>query len=136
MDYSIFFCLVLIVGLLSAMTADFILDMENIWNSFERGSGRDKQPPTKVANISWVNVVEDSQDEFEVDVIALAKSRVKSNQPVQAGTKVRALLDSLGKQLVDYSQLTIRQLKAIAKERGLPKYGSLRKADLIAALQS
>lgn len=61
MDYSIFFCLVLIVGLASAMTADFILDMENIWNSFERGSGRDKQPPTKlkVANISWVNVVMD-----------------------------------------------------------------------------
>lgn len=140
MEFTTIVIAVLVVGLLSAMTADIILDFEAIWNNSldERGSGRDKQPATslKVADLTWVQMVEDSQDEFEVDVIALAKSRVKSNQPVQAGTKVRALLDSLGKQLVDYSQLTIRQLKAIAKERGLPKYGSLRKADLIAALQS
>ena len=123
------------------MTADIILDFETIWNSFERGSGRDKQPPTKlkVANISWVNVVEDSQDEFEVDVVEIAKSRIKEKPAIQAGVKVRQLLDNLGKQIqsaINYSSMTIRELKAIAKERGLPKYGSLRKAELIAALQS
>lgn len=141
MDYVTFAILVLIVGLLSAMTADIILDFETIWNSFERSSGRDKQPPTKlkVANISWVNVVEDSQDEFEVDVVEIAKSRIKEKPAIQAGVKVRQLLDNLGKQIqsaINYSSMTIRELKAIAKERGLPKYGSLRKAELIAALQS
>ena len=144
MDYVTFAILVLIVGLLSAMTADIILDFEAIWKSqfeFERGSGRDKQPPTKlkVANISWVNVVENSQDEFEVDVIEIAKSRIKVKPVISAGVKVRQLLDSLGKSvqvLVDYSAMTIRELKLIAKERRLPKYGSMRKAELVAALSS
>ena len=150
MDYVTFAILVLVVGLLSAMTADIILDAQSIWDSYavatsssldERGSGRgDKEPPTKlVADLSWVKLVEDEPEIPEVDVIALAKSRVKSNQPVQAGVRVRALLDNLGKQVqsaIDYSALTIRELKLIAKQRGLAKYGSFRKAELIAALQS
>ena len=140
MDYSIIFCLVLIVGLMSAMTADVILDMETIWKSLdERGSGRVEQPVVNktIADISWVNLVGDEQSDVEVDIIALAKSRTKSKP--QAGLKVRQLLDGLGKQaqmLVDYSSLTIRQLKQLAKERKLKGYGSMRKADLIAALQS
>lgn len=147
MDYVTFVILVLVVGLLACMTADVILDMETIWNSqFERGSGRVEsievsQPVVNkvVADLSWVNVVEDSEPLPEVDVIALAKSRQQSKPAIQAGVKVRELLDGLGKQvqaLVDYSQLTIRELKAIAKERKLKGYGSLRKAELIAALQS
>lgn len=139
MDFVTFAILVLIVGLLSAMTADIILDFEAIWNSLERGSGRDKQPPTKVvADLSWVNLVEDSSPLPEVDIIALAKSRIKEKPVISAGTKVRALLDGLGKSVqsaINYSNMTVRQLKSLAKERGLPKYGSLRKADLIAALQ-
>jgi len=118
------------------MTADIILDFQTIWNSLdldERGSGRIESGLTK-ADLSWIQMVED-EPLPEVDVIQLAKSRIKS-KPVQAGAKVRALLDNLGKQLVDYSNMTIRQLKAIAKERRLPKYGSMRKVDLIAALQS
>jgi hypothetical protein len=139
MEFTTVLIAVLIVGLLSAMTADIILDMETIWNSLDddhRGSGRDEKPPTKVADLSWVNLVEDEPEIPEVDVIQLAKSRTKSKPAIQAGVKVRQLLDNLGKQLVDYSALTIRQLKAIAKERGLPYYGSMRKVDLIAALQS
>lgn len=144
MDYVTFAILVLVVGLLACMTADFILDVQSIWDSYavaisssldddHRGSGRDEKPPTKVvADLSWVNLVEDEPEIPEVDVIQLAKSRIK----VKAGIKVRQLLDNLGKQLVDYSALTIRELKAIAKERRLPKYGSLRKGELIAALQS
>lgn len=135
MDYVTFVIAVLIVGLLSAMTADIILDFETIWNSLdldERGSGR---VDLVKADLSWVRCVEDEVQVDEVDIIALAKSRIKS-KPVQAGVKVRQLLDNLGKRLVDYSALTIRQLKAIAKERRLPKYGSMRKPDLIAALQS
>jgi hypothetical protein len=138
MEFTTVLIAVLIVGLLSAMTADIILDMETIWNSLdldERGSGRIESGLTK-ADLSWIQMVED-EPLPEVDVIQLlnAKSRIKS-KPVQAGAKVRALLDNLGKQLVDYSNMTIRQLKAIAKERRLPKYGSMRKVDLIAALQS
>jgi hypothetical protein len=138
MEFTTVLIAVLIVGLLSAMTADIILDMETIWNSLdldERGSGRIESGLTK-ADLSWIQMVED-EPLPEVDVIQLlnAKSRIKS-KPVQAGAKVRALLDNLGKQLVDYSALTIRQLKAIAKERGLPKYGSMRKAELVTALSS
>ena len=142
MDYVTFLILVLVVGLLACMTADIILDFENIWNSLdERGSGRWEVlcPPTKVANLSWVQMVEDEPEIPEVDIIELAKSRIKVKPVIQAGVKVRELLDNLGKSVqsaIDYSQLTIRQLKAIAKERGLAKYGSMRKADLIAALQS
>lgn len=136
MDYVTFVIAVLIVGLLSAMTADIILDFETIWNSLdldERGSGR---VDLVKADLSWVQVVEDEPEIPQVDVIQLAKSRIKSKPVIQAGAKVRALLDNLGKQLVDYSNMTIRQLKAIAKERRLPKYGSMRKVELIAALQS
>lgn len=149
MDYVTFVILVLVVGLLSAMTADIILDAQSIWDSYavatsysldldERGSGRDKQPATslKVADLTWVQMVEDEPEIPEVDVIQLAKSRIKSKPAIQAGVRVRALLDNLGKQLVDYSNMTIRELKLIAKQRRLPKYGSLRKAELIAALQS
>lgn len=141
MDYVTFAILVLVVGLLACMTADVILDFENIWNSLdERGSGRIEfeQSDLTKADISWVQVVED-EPLPEVDVIALAKSRIKVKPVIQAGAKVRELLDNLGKSVqsaIDYSQLTIRELKAIAKERRLPKYGSLRKADLIAALSS
>ena len=136
MEFTTVLIAVLIVGLAAAMTADIILDFETIWNSLdldERGSGRIESGLTK-ADLSWIQMVED-EPLPEVDVIQLAKSRIKS-KPVQAGAKVRALLDNLGKQLVDYSNMTIRQLKAIAKERRLPKYGSMRKVDLIAALQS
>jgi hypothetical protein len=139
MDYATFVILVLVVGLLSAMTADIILDAQSIWDSLDddhRGSGRDEKPPTKlVANLSWIQMVEDSEPLPEVDIIALAKSRIK----VKAGVKVRELLDNLGKQVqsaIDYSALTIRELKLIAKQRRLAKYGNLRKAELIAALQS
>lgn len=52
MDFVTIVIAVLIVGLLSAMTADFILDMETIWNNSldddHRGSGRDEKPPTKL----------------------------------------------------------------------------------------
>lgn len=143
MDYSVIFCLVLAVGLAAAMTADVILDMETIWNN--AGQSQDEvvetpEPAIKaVADISWVNVIEDSELLPEVDVIALAKSRIKVKPVIQAGVKVRELLNGLGKsvqQLVDYSTMTVVQLKAIAKQRAIPKYGSMRKAELIAALQS
>lgn len=142
MEFTTVLIAVLIVGLLSAMTADIILDFETIWDSLdERGSGRIEfqQSGLTKADLSWVQMVEDEPEIPEIDIIALAKSRVKSKPVVQAGVKVRELLDGLGKQvqaLVDYSQLTIRELKAIAKERRIKGYGSLRKAELIAALQS
>lgn len=137
MEFTTIVIAVLIVGLASAMTADIILDFETIWNNSldldERGSGR---VDLVKADLSWVQCVEDEVQVDEVDIIALAKSRMKSKPVIQAGIKVRQLLDNLGKQLVDYSNMTIRELKLIAKERRLPKYGSLRKGELIAALQS
>ena len=141
----------LVVALFACMTADVILDMQSIWNSqleCERGSGRleavekedaPERPRPVIATLDWINLVEDSEPMPEVDVIALAKSRQKSRPVIQAGVKVRELLDSLGKQvqeLVDYSAMTIRELKAIAKERKLKGYGNLRKAELVLALQN
>ena len=138
MDFVTVLIAILVVGLFACMTADVILDMETIWNSQfeERGSGRIEEVSVFKADISWVQAVEDEYSENEVDVIQIAKSRTKLKPVVQAGIKVRQLLDNLGKQVQDYSQLTVRQLKQLAKERGVAKYGSLRKADLIAALQS
>lgn len=139
MDYVTFAILVLVVGLLACMTADVILDMETIWNSLdERGSGRIESGLTK-ADLSWIQMVEDEPEIPEVDIIELAKSRIKVKPVVQAGVKVRELLNGLGKQvqqLVDYSGMTIRELKAVAKKRKLKGYGNLRKAELILALQS
>lgn len=141
MEFTTVLIAVLIVGLAAAMTADIILDFETIWNSLdldERGSGRIESGLTK-ADLSWIQMVEDEPEIPEVDIIELAKSRIKVKPVIQAGVKVRELLDNLGKSVqsaIDYSQLTIRELKAIAKERGLAKYGSMRKAELIAALQS
>lgn len=148
MDFATFIIVALVLGLFACMTADFILDCQSTWNSqleLERGSGRVQDvasldnPHPIIATLDWVKLVEESEPIEEVDVIQLAKSRMKSRPAIKAGVKVRKLLDNLGKQvqqLVDYSQLTIRELKAIAKERRLPKYGSMRKADLIAALQN
>ena len=148
MDGYTFVIAALLVGLFAVMTADIILDMETIWNSqleFERGSGRiekedypERPRPNKIASLDWVNLVEDSEPIPEVDVIQLAKSRQKP-KVIQAGVKVRKLLDGLGKQvrqLVNYSSMTTRELKAIAKERKLKGYGNLRKAELILALQN
>ena len=139
MDFTAFVILVLVVGLLACMTADIILDFETIWNNSldldERGSGR---VDLVKADLSWIQMVEDEPEIPEVDIIELAKSRIKVKPVIQAGVKVRELLDSLGKQVqsaINYSNMNIRQLKAIAKERRLPKYGSMRKAELIAALQ-
>lgn len=141
----------LLAGLFAVMTADFILDMQSIWNSqleFERGSGKleieekedaPERPRPIIADISWIQIVEDSEPEVEVDIIALAKSRQKSRPVIQAGVKVRELLDNLGKsvqQLVNYSTMTIRELKAIAKGRKLKGYGKMKKAELVLALQN
>lgn len=148
MDFYTFIIASLIVGLFAVMTADIILDMETIWNGLEteRGSGRiekedypERPRPNKIADISWVQIVEDSEPIPEVDIITLAKSRQKPKTAIQAGVKVRELLDGLSKstqQLINYSAMNIRQLKAIAKQRRLPKYGSMRKAELILALQN
>lgn len=150
MDFYTFIIGLLIVGLFACMTADVILDLSDIWNGQVleyRGSGRvedEKQeyperPRPIIATLDWINLIEDSEPVEEVDIITLAKSRQKSKPVIQAGTKVRELLDGLGKQvqqLVDYSAMTIRQLKAIAKERKLKGYGNLRKAELILALES
>lgn len=137
----------LLVALFACMTADVILDMQSIWNSqleFERGSGRlgeekeDYPERPRPATLDWVNLVEDEQPVEEVDVIQLAKSRMKS-KPVQAGTKVSELLDSLGKsvqQLVDYSSMNIRQLKALASQFKIKGYGKMKKAELIFALEN
>lgn len=146
MEFTTVLIAVLIVGLAAAMTADVILDMETIWNSqFERGSGRldavekeDAPERPVIADISWVSLVEDEQPIEEVDVIQLAKSRQKP-KTVQAGTKVRELLDNLGKSVqavVDYSSMNIRQLKALASEFKIKGYGKMKKAELIFALES
>lgn len=137
----------LVVGLFAVMTADVILDMETIWVSqFERGSGRleieekeDAPEKPRPANISWVNLVEDSEPEVEVDIIALAKSRQKSKPVIKAGVKVRELLDGLGKsvqELVDYSSMNIRELKKLASEFKIKGYGKMKKAELILVLES
>lgn len=60
--------------------------------------------------------VDDIQDEI-IDIIQLAKSRL----PMQ--------------QIIDYSKMTIRELKAIAKLRKLKGYGDMRKSELVAALR-
>lgn len=146
MDGYTFVIAALLVGLFAVMTADCILDMQSIWSQleFDRGSGRlgeekeDYPERPRPATLDWVNLVEDEQPVEEVDLIQLAKSRMKS-KPVQAGTKVSELLDSLGKsvqQLVDYSSMNIRQLKALASQFKIKGYGKMKKAELIFALEN
>ena len=147
MDFYTFAIALLVVGLFAIMSADIILDMQSIWNGLEteRGSGRiekedypEKPRPNKIATLDWVQVQETEVIEEVVDVIQLAKSR-QPKTVIQAGTKVRELLDSLGKsvqQLVDYSSMNIRQLKALASQFKIKGYGKMKKAELIFALES
>jgi hypothetical protein len=144
MDYSVMLCLVLVVGLFAAMTTDVILDIEQLWinaGDDKRGSGRvefQKVPSSsRKADLSWVNLVEDLESETQVDVVALAKSkRPKIIVPtVYAGDKVRALLDGLGKKIIDRTEMTIRELKALCKKHKVKGYGNMRKAELVLALE-
>ena len=118
MDYSVFFCLVLIVALFACMTADIILDMETIWN-----------------NAGLFEVVQTDVVEPELPG---TKEQMIPKLP-NPGDNLWANLDAQFEQSkckeLDYNFLTVKELKAIAKERAIPKYGSMRKADLIAALQ-
>jgi type II secretory pathway component PulK len=139
MDYSVFFCLVLIVALFACMTADFILDMETIWNNAGHQLIGTQQQTLKVADISWVQVTLDSQEsEPEINVIELAKEQMTPKLP-NPGDKLWETLDAQFEQSkckdLDYNSLTVKELKIIAKERAIPKYGSMRKSELIAALQ-
>jgi hypothetical protein len=142
MDYSVIFCLVLAVGLAAAMTADIILDMETIWTDagqFERLQ-TNVIPNTRIADISWVQVTSDSQgSEPEVNVIQLAKERMIPRFPKPGDNlwrKVDAQFEQSKSLHLDYNSLTVKELKRIAKQRAIPKYRNMRKADLIAALQS
>lgn len=141
MDYSVIFCLVLAVGLAAAMTADIILDMETIWS--DAGQFEVVQtnviPNTRIADISWLEFVEPELPEIEADIVQLAKERMipKISKPGDnLWRKVDAQFEQSKFLHLDYSSLTVKELKRIAKQRAIPKYGSMRKADLIAALQS
>lgn len=141
MDYSVIFCLVLAVGLAAAMTADIILDMETIWS--DAGQFEVVQtnviPNTRIADISWLEFVEPELPEIEADIVQLAKERMIPKLPIP-GSDLWANLDAQFEQSkckeLDYNSLTVRELKGIAKQRAIPKYGSMRKSELIAALQS
>ncbi len=146
MDYSVIFCLVLAVGLAAAMTADVILDMETIWSNAGQTQNEvvkqieKAEAEVKVADISWVQVTSDSQgSEPEINVIELAKEQMTPKLP-NPGDKLWETLDAQFEQSkckdLDYNSLTVKELKIIAKERAIPKYGSMRKSELIAALQS
>jgi len=145
MDYSVFFCLVLIVALFACMTADMILDMETIWSNAGQTQNEvvkqieKAEAEVRLADISWVQVTSDSQEsEPEIDIVQLAKERMtpKISKP---GSDLWSKLDAQFEQFkckeIDYSSLTVKELKRIAKERAIPKYGSMRKSELIAALQ-
>jgi len=141
MDYSVFFCLVLIVALFACMTADIILDIETIWSDaglFEVVQ-TDVIPNSRIADISWIEFVEPELPEPEVNVIQLAKEQMTPKLPIP-GSDLWSKLDAQFEQFkckeIDYSSLTVKELKRIAKERAIPKYGSMRKSELIAALQS
>lgn len=146
MDYSVIFCLVLAVGLAAAMTSDVILDMETIWNNAGQIQNEvvkqieKAEAEVRLANISWVQVTSDSwESEPEINVVQLAKERMipKISKP---GSNLWSKLDAQFEQYkdlgLDYSSLTVKQLKGIAKERGLPKYRNMKKSELIAALSS
>ena len=132
--------LILVVALLACMTADFILDMETIWNKAGHQLIGTQQQTLKVADISWVQVTLDSQEsEPEINVVQLAKQRMipKISKPGDnLWRKVDAQFEQSKFLHLDYSSLTVKELKRIAKERAIPKYRNMRKADLIAALQS
>ena len=132
--------LILVVALLACMTADFILDMETIWNNAGHQLIGTQQQTLKVPDISWVQVTLDSQEsEPEINVIELAKEQMTPKLP-NPGDKLWDTLDAQFEQSkckdLDYNSLTVKELKIIAKERAIPKYGSMRKSELIAALQS
>jgi len=141
MDYSVFFCLVLIVALFACMTADIILDIETIWSDaglFEVVQ-TDVIPNSRIADISWIEFVEPELPEPEINVVQLAKERMipKISKPGDnLWRKVDAQFEQSKFLHLDYSSLTVKELKRIAKERAIPKYRNMRKADLIAALQS
>ena len=69
-----------------------------------------------------------------------AKATSAEKAPIKAGKKSKAVKAAPSKKLpvkavvVDYSKMTVAELKATAKEKGVQGYSSLKKADLIAAL--
>lgn len=54
--------------------------------------------------------------------------------PSKATEKV-AVLNDIEEEYIDYSEMTVVQLKAIARERDIDGYSTMKKAELISALQ-
>ena len=71
---------------------------------------------------------------------AKAKATVVKKEPVKIVEKPKAKKDAPTKKVpakasaVDYSKMTVAQLKVASKEKGIEGYTSLKKAELIAAL--
>lgn len=84
-------------------------------------------------------ILDSQESEPEINVIELAKEQMTPKLP-NPGDKLWETLDAQFEQSkckdLDYNSLTVKELKIIAKERAIPKYGSMRKSELIAALQS
>ena len=139
MELTTFLILALIVGLLASMTADVILDMETIWSNaglFEVVQ-TDVIPNSRIADISWIEFVEPELPETEINTIQLPKEQMTpiSKPGDNLWRKVDAQFEQSKSLQLDYNSLTVKELKVIAKERAIPKYGSMRKSELIAALQ-
>ena len=71
---------------------------------------------------------------------APAKATATTKAPYKAEDKPKAAKTSKAKKVpakvakVDYSKMTVAELKAAAKDKGISGYTSLKKAELIAAL--
>ena len=88
----------------------------------------------KVADISWVQSVVEI-DEPQVDIFEFISSKVYEVETESLRSQVISIRKPVVQSVVDYSAMTVVKLKEVAKGLGI-KVGKLRKAELIAAIQS
>lgn len=81
----------------------------------------------------WDSLMEKLEaPEFKEEVKTSIKPQIEK---AEVKVEVKAEVKAAGKVSVDYSKMTVAELKAAAKEKGLTGYTSLKKAELVELLK-
>lgn len=138
LKYSLFICGLSRMGVEvnRKMLADLAVNDPKAFTEFVEIAKKGLTMPA-VKNEEKVVVIQTESKAVKAAKAQTAPKAVKAETKVEAPKaekKVAAKAEAPKAEAVDYSSLTVAELKAIAKEKGISGISAMKKADLIAAL--